>query len=167
MPTRRVPAHLTELYEKSAKDADEREQEAIEQILVDFADIFATSPADIARIELIVHDIYTEKATPVHQRARRQSPEEHAAMMKQVENMRYVGIIVPSTSKWASNVRMVKKKNGLWKMYVEYRDLNAKTKLRDPYLLPRIDAMLDNLAGTRIFSCLDLIWGYHQVPLTE
>ena len=52
-------------------------------------------------------------------------------------------------------------------MCVDYRDLNAKTKLRDPYLLPRIDAMLDNLAGTKMFSCLDLIWGYHQVPLTK
>ena len=88
-------------------------------------------------------------------------------MKKQVENLRDVGIIEPSTSEWASNVRMVKKKDGSWRMCVDYRDLNAKTKLRDPYLLPRIDAMLDNLAGTKMFSCLDLIWGYHQVPLTK
>ena len=59
--TRRVPAHLTELYEKSTKDANEQEQEAIEQILVDFAYIFSTSPADIGRTELIVRDIYTGK----------------------------------------------------------------------------------------------------------
>ena len=88
-------------------------------------------------------------------------------MKKQVENLRDVGIIEPSTSEWASNVRMVKKKDGSWRMCVDYRDINAKTKLRDPYLLPRIDAMLDNLAGTKIFSCLDLIWGYHHVPMTK
>ena len=52
-------------------------------------------------------------------------------------------------------------------MCVDYRDLNAKTKLRDSYLLPRIDAMLDNLAENKMLSCLDLIWGYYLVPLKK
>ena len=95
------------------------------------------------------------------------SPDEHAAMKKTVENLQEVGIVEPSTSEWASNVRMVKKKDNTWRMCVDYRDLNEKTIIKDPYPLPRIDAMLDNLSGSKMFSCLDLIWGYHQVPLTE
>ena len=161
-----IPEHLGDLYERSTNGLHEEECKRIKEMMVAFSDIFATSPKDIGRTTLIVHDIYTGRATPVHQRARRQSPEEHEAMKKNVENLRDVGIIEPSTSEWASNVRMVKKKDGTWRMCVDYRDLNNKTKVRDPYLLPRIDAMLDSLSGTKLFSCLDLIWGYHQVPLT-
>ena len=161
------PPHLTDLYNRSIEGIDKEHHDAIKQILAEFSDIFATDPGDIGRTNLIVHDIYTGRANPVHQRARRFSPDEHAAMKKTVESLHSVGIVEPSRSEWASNVRMVKKKDGSWRMCVDYRDLNAKTKIRDPYPLPRIDAMLDNLAGSRMFSCLDLIWGYHQVPLTE
>ena len=79
-----VPAHLAELYKRSVQEVAEDDREEVKKIMREFSDIFATSPADIGRTDLIVHDIYTGKAAPVHQRARRQSPEEHAAMKKQV-----------------------------------------------------------------------------------
>ena len=164
--TELVPEHLQDLYTKSIADVGETYRGAVASLLREFEDIFAKDPADIGRTTLIVHDIDTGNAAPVHQRARRQSPEENAGMKGIVENLRNVGIIAPSTSAWASNVRMVKKKDGTWRMCVDYRELNDKTVIRDPYSLPRIDAMLDNLAGAKMFSCLDLIWGYHQVPLT-
>ena len=159
--------HLTDLYKRSIEGIEQAHHEAIKQLLNEFEDIFAKDSSDIGRTNLIVHDIYTGNATPVHQRARRISPEEHEAMKAAVENLHSVGIVEPSRSEWASNVRMVRKKDGSWRMCVDYRDLNEKTKIRDPYPLPRIDAMLDNLSGAKMFSSLDLIWGYHQVPLTE
>ena len=159
--------HLTDLYKRSIEGIEQVHHEAIKQLLNEFEDIFAKDSSDIGRTNLIVHDIYTGNATPVHQRARRISPEEHEAMKAAVENLHSVGIVEPSRSEWASNVRMVRKKDGSWRMCVDYRDLNEKTKIRDPYPLPRIDAMLDNLSGAKMFSSLDLIWGYHQVPLTE
>ena len=162
-----VREHLADLYKRSIAGVPSEFHDRIRDLVNEYEDIFAKNPGDIGRTNLIVHDIYTGRAAPVHQRARRFSPEEHEAMKKTVENLYAVGIVEPSRSEWASNVRMVKKKDGSWRMCVDYRDLNEKTKIKDPYPLPRIDAMLDNLAGAKMFSSLDLIWGYHQVPLTE
>ena len=53
-------------------------------------------------------------------------------------------------------------------MCVDYRDeLNAKTKHKDPYIIPRIDDTLDALGGAKYFCTLDLLRGYNQVELTE
>ena len=62
-----------------------------------------------------------------------------------VNNLRRCGIIQPSRSQWAANIRMAKKKSGQWRMCIDYRDLNKRTVINDPYPLPRIDALLDTL----------------------
>ena len=77
------------------------------------------------------------------------------------------GIIRPSTSNWASNVLLVKKKDSTWRMCIDYRELNKRTHNVDPYLLPRIDDTLDQLGKAQFFCTLDLISGYHQVELTD
>lgn len=51
-------------------------------------------------------------------------------------------------------------------MCVDYHQLNSRTK-KDAYTLPRIDEMLDNLAGNRYFSVIDMKWGYHQVDILD
>ena len=52
-------------------------------------------------------------------------------------------------------------------MCIDYRDLNKRTVIIDPYPLPRIDALLDTLGKGKVFCALDLISGYHQVPMTK
>ena len=89
------------------------------------------------------------------------------AMQEQVKTLHEIGVIRPSTSNWGSNVLLVKKKDGSWRMCVDYRELNAKTKNIDPYMLPRIDDTLESLGGAKYFCTLDLISGYHQVELSE
>ena len=59
---------------------------------------------------------------------------------------------------------MVKKKDGSWRMCVDYRRVNAATKY-DCFLLPRLDEALDAIAGCSVFSSLDLAMAYHQVPV--
>ena len=78
--SKEVPAHLAELYKRSVQEVAEDDRKEVKKIMQEFSDMFATIPADIGRTDLIVHDIYTGKAAPVHQRARHQSPEEHSAM---------------------------------------------------------------------------------------
>lgn len=73
-------------------------------------------------------------------------------------------VVEPSSSPWASSIVLVKKKDGGVKFCVDYRRLNALTKL-DEFPLPRIDDTLDLLAGNRYFTTLDLASGYWQVRM--
>ena len=81
-----------------------------------------------------------------------------------VQEMLSQGVVVPSASPWASQVILVRKKDGGMGFCVDYRKLNRATKL-DEFPLPRIDDTLDMLAGARYFTTLDMASGYWQVPM--
>jgi len=59
---------------------------------------------------------------------------------------------------------LVQKKDGTWRLCINYRALN-KIIVRNKYLIPRIDDLLDQLKGEKYFSNIDLKSGYHQVPI--
>ena len=143
------------------------EKELITRLIIKNVDVFATSSTDVGKTELIAHEIDTGMYRPYKQAPRQFAPEEQAGMEQCVLDMQKMGLIRPSRSPWASNVRMVKKKSGEWRLCVDYRDVNKRTINDDPYLLPRVDATLNALAGARYFCSLDLLWGYFQVPLSE
>ncbi|CAF0956113.1 unnamed protein product, partial [Brachionus calyciflorus] len=75
-------------------------------------------------------------------------------------------VIQHSKSPWASPVVLVGKKDGSIRFCVDYRALNKVTK-RDVYPLPRVDDSLNSFGKTTIFSVLDLISGYWQIPMVE
>ena len=65
---------------------------------------------------------------------------------------------------WLSNMVMVKKANGKWRMCVDYTDLN-KSYPRDAYPLPNIDRLVDGATGNKVLSFLDAYSGYNQIPM--
>ena len=75
------------------------------------------------------------------------------------ENMLDRKIIQPSSSPWASLIVLVPKKDGSMRFCIDYRKVNAVTQC-DAYPLPRIDDMLNTLAGVKWFSTLDMVSGY-------
>ena len=77
-----------------------------------------------------------------------------------------MGIIRRSSSPWASPLHLVPKPSGGWRPCGDYRRLNAAT-LQDRYSLPHIQDFAARLDGAKIFSKVDLIRGYHQVPVAE
>ena len=60
----------------------------------------------------------------------------------------------------------VKKKDGTFRIYIDYQELNKLT-IKNKYPLPRIDDLFDQLKGTIVFSKIDLRSGYHQLKIKE
>jgi len=85
---------------------------------------------------------------------------------KQVYELLNQGITRPSTSPCDSPIVLVPKKDGIWRMYVDYRALN-KIMVKNSYPIPNIDEILDQLKNVIYFTKLDLRSGYHQVRIAE
>ena len=163
----KIPEHLKDLYDRSIEELTVEQRNRLCSLLIDYHDRFATHPDDIGRSTLLKHHIDTGDASPVRQRCRRFAKCHIEAIQDHVKKLADAGIIRPSTSEWASNCVVVKKKDGSWRLCIDYRELNEKTKNPDSYMLPRIDDTLDALAHAKKFCTLDLVQGYHQVELTE
>jgi hypothetical protein len=76
------------------------------------------------------------------------------------------GLIQESSGPYSSPALLVKKKTGDWHLCVDYRRLNALT-VKNKYLMPIIDELLDELHGTQWFSTLDLCSSFHQIRMVE
>ncbi|XP_073300532.1 uncharacterized protein [Primulina huaijiensis] len=102
----------------------------------------------------------------VKQKKRHFGPEKDKVIEEQVRELLKAGHIREvQFPTWLSNVVLVPKSAGKWRMCVDFRDLN-KACPKDYYPLPRIDQLVDSTSGCELLSFLDAYQGYHQIPLT-
>ena len=112
---------------------------------------------------LVDHEIDTVLGeTPPHKSPYRLSSSEMEELRRQVELLLEQGWIRPSSSPYGAPVLFIPKKNGKWRMCVDYRALN-KITIKNRYPLPKIEELLDRLRGALYFTKLDLHSGYHQI----
>ena len=96
----------------------------------------------------------------------RLAPSEMQELSTQLQELLDKGFIRPSFSPWGAPVLFVKKKDGSFRMCIDYRELNKLT-IKNRYPLPRIDDLFDQLQGSSYYSKIDLRSGYHQLRIQE
>jgi hypothetical protein len=111
--------------------------------------------------ELAEHRIdVNEGSKPIKQRLRRFSPDKKEAIKKEITKLmaaRFIREILHPD--WLANPILVQKKNmAEWRMCVDYTDLNKHCP-KDPFVLPRIDQIVDSTVGSTLLSFLDVIQG--------
>ncbi|KAJ9520881.1 hypothetical protein QJQ45_014069 [Haematococcus lacustris] len=141
-------------------------ESTVTEMVKTYNDVFADIPAGLPPGRGVGHTIPLEAGTlPQWARMYRLSQREIEEMKKQVSALLEKGWIEPSASPWGAPVLFVQKKDGSLRMCIDYRALNKRT-VRDRYPLPRIDDLLDQVRGKKVFSSLDLQSGYHQIRIT-
>ncbi|GAU35398.1 hypothetical protein TSUD_160490 [Trifolium subterraneum] len=134
------------------------------------AELFAWSAAEMPGIdpEVACHQLTIDpRASAVVQRRRKQSPEKAEATKKVVKDLLEANFIAEAQyTTWLSNVVLVKKSNGKWRMCVDYTDLN-RTCPKDAYPLPNIDKLVDNSSGFKLLSFMDAYSDYNQINMAE
>ncbi|KAA3480175.1 Transposon Ty3-G Gag-Pol polyprotein [Gossypium australe] len=104
--------------------------------------------------------------TPILVVPYRMTPLELKELKVQVQELIDKGVTRPSYSPWGAPVLFVKKKDGLMRLCIDYRQLN-KVTVKNKYPLPRIDDLFDQLKGATMFSKIDLRSGYYQLRVKE
>nr|GEZ19291.1 putative reverse transcriptase domain-containing protein [Tanacetum cinerariifolium] len=103
---------------------------------------------------------------PVARAPYRLAPFEMKELSDQLKELADKGFIRPGSSSWGAPVLFVKKKDGSFRMCIDYQELNKLT-VNNRYPLPRIDDLFDQLQGSSVYSKIDLRLGYHQLGVRE
>ncbi|GKE04806.1 putative reverse transcriptase domain-containing protein, partial [Tanacetum coccineum] len=96
----------------------------------------------------------------------RLAPSELEELSGQLKELQDKGFIRPSSSPCGAPILFIKKKDGSFRMCIDYRELNKLT-IKNHYPLPRIDDLFDQMQGSQFFSKIDLRSGYHQLRVHE
>nr|GEW61233.1 hypothetical protein [Tanacetum cinerariifolium] len=94
------------------------------------------------------------------------APSKLQELSTQLQELSDKGFIRPSSSPWGASVFFVKKKDGSFRMCIDYHKLNKLT-VKNRYPLSRIDDLFDQLQRSRVYSKIDLRSGYHQLMVCK
>lgn len=142
-------------------------QPELESLLQEFQDVLSGLPHGLPPSRAQDHQIRLEPGShPPATRIYPLSGAQLAELRAQLTELLERGFIRPSTSPFGAPILFVTKKDGGWRLCVDYRALN-KITIRNQHPLPRIDEMFEQLHGSKFFSKLDLASGYHQIRMHE
>nr|GFD24397.1 putative reverse transcriptase domain-containing protein [Tanacetum cinerariifolium]GFD24437.1 putative reverse transcriptase domain-containing protein [Tanacetum cinerariifolium] len=148
---------------------DKSEKKRLEDVPIvqNFLEVFPEDLPDLPLTRLVEYQIdLVPGAVPVARAHYRLAPSEMKELAEQLKELSEKGFIRPSSSPWGAPVLFVKKKDGSFRMCIDYRELNKLT-VKNRYPLPRIDDLLNQLQGSSVYSKIDLRSGYHQLRVRE
>ena len=155
---------------KVSVNLDDGFKEDLKKLLQEYMDVFAWDYLDLKGMDPAVykHKInLQEDAVPVIQQRYRMNPNYAKQVKEELDKLLNVGFIVPiDQAEWLSPIVVVPKKSGKIRVCVDYRKLNAAT-ITDPFPLPFVDSILDDVAGHEMYSFLDGFSGYNQIRMAE
>lgn len=134
-------------------------------LLQEFKEITRPSGTPANILHNTQHYIKTTPGPPVSCRPRRLAPGKLKAAKKEFEALLNLGIVQPSSSPWSSPLHLVEKnEKDTWRPCGDYRGLNARS-IPDSYPVRHIQDFAHILHGKKIFSTIDLIRAYNQIPV--
>ncbi|GJY69837.1 putative reverse transcriptase domain-containing protein [Tanacetum coccineum] len=158
---------LAQISAKKEEDKSEGKQLKDVPIVRDFPKVFPEDLSGLPPARPVEFQIdLIPGAAPVARAPYRLAPSEMKELSEQLQELSDKGFIRPSSSPWGAPVLFVKKKDGSFRMCIDYRELNKLT-VKNRYPLPRIDDLFDQLQGSNIYSKIDLRSGYHQLRVRE
>ncbi|GJT10488.1 putative reverse transcriptase domain-containing protein [Tanacetum coccineum] len=158
---------LAQISAKKEEDKSERKQIEDVPIVRDFPEVFPEDLPGLPPARPVEFQIdLVPGAAPVARAPYRLAPSEMKELSEQLQELSDKGFIRPSSSPWGAPVLFVKKKDGSFRMCIDYRELNKLT-VKNRYPLPRIDDLFDQLQGSSIYSKIDLRSGYHQLRVRD
>ncbi|GJY19228.1 putative reverse transcriptase domain-containing protein [Tanacetum coccineum] len=148
------------------KKSDDKRLEDI-PVVREFPEVFTEDLPGLPSVRQVEFQIdLIPGLAPLARAPYRLAPLEMQELSNQLQELADKGFIRPSTSPWGAPVLFVKKKDGSFRMCIDYRELNKLT-IKNRYPLPRIDDLFDQLQGSSVYSKIDLRSGYHQLRLRD
>nr|GEV97838.1 putative reverse transcriptase domain-containing protein [Tanacetum cinerariifolium] len=146
-----------------------RDEKLLEDIPVvrEFLEVFPEDLPGLPPVRQVEFQIdLIPGAAPVARAPYRLAPLEMQELSNQLQELADRGFIRLSTSPWGAHVLFVKKKDGYFRMCIDYRELN-KLNINNRYPLPRIDDLFDQLQGSSVYSKINLRSGYQQLRVWD
>ena len=131
-----------------------KSQDKVEMLLflMQNVDVFAWSLYEVPGVdpEFIVHKLNVDPSFPPKKQKPRKAAKEHVDVVKlEVQMLKEAGVIREIFfPEWLANTVVVKKKNGKWRVYVDFTDL-SRACLKDPFPMPKIDQLVDAHTNTQ------------------
>nr|GEW69762.1 putative reverse transcriptase domain-containing protein [Tanacetum cinerariifolium] len=161
------PIFLAHVTTKGAEDKLKEKRLEDVPIVQDFPKVFPEDLPGIPPTSQVEFQIdLIPGAVPVARAPYRLAPSEMKGLSDQLKELTDKGFIRPDSSPWGAPVLFVKKKDGSFRMCIDYRELNKLT-VKNCYPLPRITDLFDQLQGSSVYSKIDLRSGYHQLRVQE
>ena len=140
-------------------------KEQFSALVEEFSDIFSKNEWDLGKCDIISHKIETIPGSRPVKLPNRRMPLHHKQdLQNKMDALLAKDLIEPCHSPYRAPAMLVPKKNGKFRLVIDYRQLNDQT-IKSCWPIPSIEEIFDTLEGSGYFTTIDMSWGFYQIPM--